>query len=107
MLSMRTLMDEVTGRFTVRTESGSTYLLDLDLCEMCRIPAADDPEREHGLRRDGCAVRLLRIVECTVGCSMQLLIDLAVPGVDATTRRSTAVTAIERVTADLEGKGES
>ena len=100
-------MDEVTGRFTVRTESGSMYLLDLDLCEMCRIPATDDPEREHGLRRDGCAVRWLRIVECTVGRSMQLLIDLSVPGVAATTRRSTAVTAIERVTADLDGKGES
>ena len=105
MISMRTLMDGVTGRFTVRTESGSTYLLDLDLCEMCRKPAADDPEREHGLRRDGCTVRLLR---CTVGCSMQLLVDLAVPGVDATTRRSTAVTAIERVSADLDGdRGES
>ena len=108
MVSMSTLMDQVTGRFRIRTRSGSTYLLDLDRHEMCRIPAADDPARDHSLRRDRSTVRLLRVVECSVGRSMHLLLDLAVPGVDATTRRSTPVTAIEPVTPDLDSdRGEA
>ena len=108
MVSMSTLMDQVTGRFRIRTRSGSTYLLDLDRHEMCRIPAADDPARDHSLRRDRSTVRLLRVVECSVGRFMQLLIDLAVSGVDETTRRSTPVTAIERITPVLDGvRGEA
>ncbi|TFC93559.1 hypothetical protein [Cryobacterium sp. TMT3-29-2] len=108
MVSMSTLMDQVTGQFRIRTQSGSTYWLDLDRHEMSRTPAADDPDQVHTLRRDGSTVRLLRIVECSVGRSMQLLIDLAVPDVDATTRRSTPVTAIERITPDLDSdRGEA
>ena len=100
MLSMSTLMDQVTGQFRIRTQSGSTYLLDLDRHQMCRIPATNDPERDHNLRRDGSTVRLLGIAECTVGRPMHLLIDLAIAGVEATIRRSTPVTAIERVSAN-------
>jgi hypothetical protein len=108
MLSMSTLMGQVTGRFRIRTRSGSTYWLDLARHEMCRTPATDDPVRVHALRRDRSTVRLLRVVECSVGRSMQLLIDLAVPGVDATTRRSTPVTAIERTTPVLDSdRGET
>ena len=100
---MKTLMDEASGRFEVKTESGSKYWLDLDHQLMSRTPTSDDPGgAAHGLRRDGSAVRLLRVVECTVGRSMHLLIDLSVPGVDATTRRTTTVTAIEPLAHDLE-----
>ncbi|TFC38980.1 hypothetical protein [Cryobacterium sp. TMT2-14] len=102
MLSMSTLMDEVTGRFRIQTQSGSIYLLDLDRHEMCRFPATDDPDRDHNLRRDGSPIRLLRIIECSINRSMHLLIDLAVPGVDATTRRTTPVTTIERATPNLD-----
>ena len=108
MTSMNSLMDEISGRFLVRTQSGSTYWLDLDRHGMCRKPVADDPALDHRLRRDGDTVRVLRLIECTVGRGMHLLIDLAVPGVDATSRRTTPVVAIERVALDLSGaKAES
>jgi len=105
MLLMTSLMDEVSGQFRVYTASGSTYWLDLDRYEMCRIPVWNDPEREHSLRRDGSTVRVLRVVECTVGRRMHLLIDLAVEGVDATVRLSTPVVAIERDDPDPEDAG--
>ncbi|MBG6212677.1 hypothetical protein [Cryobacterium sp. CAN_C2] len=99
---MSTLMDEVSGLYLVHTESGSTYSIDLDRQELCRMSTPDDPARVHGLRRDGSTVTLLDVLECTVGRPMHLLIDLAVPGVLATTRRTTPVTGIERVTGVVE-----
>lgn len=70
------------------------------------MPATDDPTRNLGLRRDGATVRFVNVVECTVGRSMHLLIDLGVQGVLATTRLTTPVTAIERVTPDLDSERE-
>ena len=107
MTAMSSLKDEISGRFLLRTQSGSRYWLDLDRREMCRMPVADDPALDHRLRRDGDTVRVLRLVECTIGRGMHLLIDLAVPGVAATSRRTTPVMAIERVALDLSGAKEA
>jgi hypothetical protein len=96
------LMDEVSGRYRVHTFSGAMYCLDLDRQEMRRMCTPDDLADERALRRDGDAVRLVQMRECTVGRAMDLLIDLAVPGVYATVRRSTVVTSIERDLADLD-----
>lgn len=84
-----------TGKHLVTTAAGSTYLLDLDEQTIVRLPRADE---EAKLRRDGAPVRLLSILECTVGTDMVVLIDLAVPGVAFTTRRTTTVMTLRQLT---------
>lgn len=91
---MRTLNGETAGRYFVSTESGSVYLVDLDRLMMSRLPAMD-MSADRSLRRDGQSVDLISLVECSIGRPMNLIIDLHVPGVMRTTRRSTDVTAIE------------
>lgn len=83
------------GRYLVTTASGSTYLVDLDGRTLVRLPPSDE---DAELRRDGEPVALLFILECTVGMEMVVLIDLLVPGVAFTTRRTTTVTALRHLT---------
>ena len=84
------------GFWAVSTLSGTTYLLDLDQGVVLR-QSVSDGEVDHGLRRDAEPLRLMSIGRCAVGESMLLIIDLQVPGVDFTTRRSTPVTRIQRL----------
>lgn len=94
-ISLTSLMDCVSGAYTVITES-SCYLIDLDRNFVSRHPRATDP-RVSILRRDERPVKLVDIVECTLGRSMALRIDLNLPGVAFTTRLSTPVEAIQLV----------
>ncbi|TFC19910.1 hypothetical protein [Cryobacterium sp. MDB2-10] len=100
MVAMRTLMDEVRGEYVVQTGSGATYFLDLNRHEMCRLPTPDDAAGVHDLRRDGATVRLLEVLECTIGQRMHLILDLGIDGVTATSRRTTTVTSITRLSPD-------
>ena len=88
-------MDSVGGRYEVTT-AASSYLIDLDRQVLRRLPRTGNPEGSL-LRRDDELVTLLRVVECSVGRRMILLIDLHVAGVPFTTRVSTEVIAIEAV----------
>ncbi|WBM79123.1 hypothetical protein KIV56_11535 [Cryobacterium breve] len=97
MQAMSSLMAESAGRFAIETESGSTYWLDLDRGVMRRLPTVDDPDHDHDLRRDGSEVPILRIVACSVGQRMHLIVDLGVAGVAATSRRTTTVMAITQL----------
>jgi len=54
-----------------------------------------DMTADRSLRRDGQCVDLISLTECSIGRPMNLIIDLHVPGVMRTTRRTTDVTAIE------------
>ncbi|MEB0001664.1 hypothetical protein QN355_09045 [Cryobacterium sp. 10S3] len=94
---MSTLTGQSGGRFAIETASGSTYWLDLDRAVMRRLPTVDDRANEHELRRDGAEVALLRVVECSIGQPMHLIINLRVAGVVATSRRTTTVMAITQL----------
>lgn len=88
-------MDSVGGRYEITT-AASSYLIDLDRQVLRRLPRTGNPEGSL-LRRDDQLVALLRVVECSVGRQMILLIDLHVVGVPYTTGMSTEVVAIEPV----------
>lgn len=82
-----------SGRWEVRTESGTTYVLDLDAMTMTRSAGAD----ANMLRKDDETVPLLDVLTTpTVGKSMSLLIDVRGDGV-VTIRQTTAVTAIREL----------
>ncbi|GGR13551.1 hypothetical protein ACFOE1_11525 [Agromyces mediolanus] len=88
-------LDGVTdGTYRIETISGSVYLLDLNRRVFTRTPL-DDPELT--LRRDRKEVRLLELVDCTIGRRMLLIIDLRVDDVLYTTRDTTPVVAIHKL----------
>ncbi|TFD74880.1 hypothetical protein E3T54_13095 [Cryobacterium sp. Sr8] len=91
---MKSLMDVAQGTYRVSTLSGATYVIDLGAQLLCR--AHDRPtESDSTLRQNGDFVDLVAIIECSIGRPMILLINLNLPGVEYTTRRSTMVVAIE------------
>lgn len=98
---METLMDASTGRYLVTTISGSRYLIDLDGSTLKRLPAFD-LALDRSLRRDGQDIHIVAIKDCTVGREMQLIVDLRLPGVFATKRRSTEVRRIEALGEDID-----
>jgi len=92
--NLTTLNGATTGTYKIETISGSVYLLDLGRGVFTRSPL-DDPELT--LRRDREEVRLLELIECTVGRRMLLIIDLHVENVLYTTRDTTPVVAIHTI----------
>jgi hypothetical protein len=93
---MHTLMDEARGSYLVRTTS-SRYLISLDLNIIRRHPDPGPPTAVAALRRDNDQIDLLRVYECTVGKSMELIVDLHLPTVPFTLRRSMPVVSIDRL----------
>jgi hypothetical protein len=99
---MHTLMDETRGAFLVRSQS-SEYVISLDLNVVRRLPYAFVHE-VASLRRDGQQMDLLQILECTVGREMLVLVDMHLPDVPFTARRSTTVVAIRKLTDEEEAE---
>lgn len=93
---MDTLKNLNSGRYLVSTESGSQYVIDQDSWTMLRLPAMDMAV-DRSLRRDGQEIHVVAIKDCTVGREMQLIVDLRLPGVVATKRRSTEVQSIQEL----------
>lgn len=93
---MHTLMDESRGAYLVRT-TASRYLISLDLNIVRRHPNAGPPTDVAALRRDHEQLDLLAIYECTVGMEMELMVDLHIPDVPFTLRRSMPVVSIQRL----------
>ncbi|WP_055815989.1 hypothetical protein [Leifsonia sp. Root112D2] len=90
------------GRLLVRTESGSSYLIDMDAGYLQRVRGTDpspDPEvaPASSLRRDGESLKVLRVHQLRVGC--RAIIDVEPLGdprrVSFTRRTTTIVTGIE------------
>lgn len=84
------------GRWQVTTET-SVYLLDLDMKQVTRVPDAGagpppgwSPAPIAALRRDHESVPLLKVITCTVGEPMRMLIDVRRDGV-CTLRTTTVV----------------
>jgi hypothetical protein len=94
---MQTLMDEARGMYLVRTSSSSVYLISLDLNVVSRFPGTGTPTEVAALRRDHEQLDLLAVFECSVGTPMVLAIDLHLPFVPFTLRRSMDVVSIERL----------
>jgi hypothetical protein len=103
--------DSARGRWLVTTESGSTYLIDLDAMTQTRAPnpetvaawvgtgpVAEDPSRDllytPRLRRDHEPVPLLALDPIEVGLPMEMWLDLRGDGV-TTFRATTRVTRIQ------------
>ena len=90
------LTDDTTGCFVVTTQSASRYWLDLDRRLLRRVTSLPFQARLH-LRRDCEDIDLVQVVDCRLGHPMVLLINLNLPGVSVTARRSTPVVRIEAV----------
>jgi len=95
-VNVHTLMDQARGTYLVRTTS-SRYVISLDLQIVRRHPNAGPPTEVAALRRDHVQVDLLAVYECTVGMEMELIVDLHLPNVPFTLRRSMPVVSIERL----------
>ncbi|MFF1876587.1 hypothetical protein [Leifsonia sp. NPDC058230] len=86
-----------TGSYEVLTESGSRYLLQLDLELLTRVRGTEqpaDPEVAYPsrLRRDGDTIRLLRLIQLSIGKPMIVDVEaLGDPATVAFTRRTTTI----------------
>ncbi|RLP71494.1 hypothetical protein D9V29_09215 [Mycetocola manganoxydans] len=85
-------MDVGSGVFEVITSSGAVYVIDLDRSTITRHSSRARPQAL--LRRDSETVRLIAVRECTVGKSLNVIIDLGLSGVAFTSRVSTDVLMI-------------
>lgn len=90
---MLSVDDTATGRFLVRTASGSGYLLDLDRRVISRTTSPGHVNQR--LRRDGETISLVEILRCELGKPMLLLLDLELPNIIVTSRKSTTVVRID------------
>ena len=95
-MRLKSLNGFTSGRYLVHTQSGSRYDIDLDRETFTRLPAMDMAV-DRSLRRDGEEATLLEIVDCTVGRSATLMIDLSWGAVLFTRRCTTSVVSIERL----------
>ena len=89
---MRRLTNWRTGAYAVTTID-STYVIDLDRKVVFRVARTEDPIGAK-MPRDGEPIALVSIVKCALRQPMHLLLDLRLPGVFVTVRRSTPVVAI-------------
>lgn len=94
------LTDEMSGSFAVRTSSGTLYAIHLDSPrEVVRLAEDQNPTPEYAqlpaadLRRDGEAIRLLKIVEMQVGRRGLMWLDVRLDGIP-TLRGTTPVLSI-------------
>ncbi|KQO98839.1 hypothetical protein ASF30_12310 [Leifsonia sp. Leaf264] len=96
----------MAGAYRVATASGSEYLIDIDGRTLTRLPSVGITDIELAdpsspLRRDGDAVQLFQLIDCTVGRPAQFIIG----GLDAnegyagTHRVTTTVTRIDELAA--------
>ena len=95
-MRLKSLNGLTSGRYLVHTQSGSQYDIDLERETLTRLPAMDMAV-DRSLRRDGEEATLLEIVDCTVGRSATLMIDLTWQDVLFTQRCTTAVLTIEQL----------
>jgi len=91
------LDDSGTGCWLIRTQT-SAHLVDLDSRTVTRIDGAGTPNSDAGwtvsaLRKDRDPVQLLRVLRCSLGYPMELLLRVRDNGV-TTLRRTTSVVAI-------------
>ncbi|MEY9777208.1 hypothetical protein ABH915_002816 [Arthrobacter sp. MW3 TE3886] len=101
--NLRSLNDETTGSYAVRTGSGTLYAIHLDPPrEVVRLAKDRNPTSPYDelpaaeLRRDGEAIKLLNVIEMRVGRRGLMLLDLRLDGIP-TLRGTTEVLSISRL----------
>jgi hypothetical protein len=99
MQELTALINATSGSYLITTYSGSRHLLNFDRLTTCRLPRTDSRD-VWALRRDTEEIDVLRIGPCEVGQRLLLILDLHLPGVDYTSRLTTAVVSIEKVDFD-------
>ena len=92
MSTITTLFGVTSGMYMIRTRSGSQQVIDLDRMTIWRVAPADT---YRPLRQDGAEIDVLFIGKCEVGQELILIVDLHLPGIASTFRRTTEVLAIE------------
>jgi hypothetical protein len=101
--NVHSLNDATTGSYAVRTESGTLYAIHLDSPrEVVRLQNDRQPVPRYDhlptaeLRRDGEAIRLLKIVEMQVGRRGLMWLDVRLDGIP-TLRGTTELLSITRL----------
>jgi hypothetical protein len=92
MSLITTLSDVTSGLYLIRTRSGSQQVINLDRMTICRIAPA---ETNRPLRQDDTEIDILFMGKCELGRELIRIVDLHLPGIIATFRRTTEVLAIE------------
>jgi hypothetical protein len=102
-LDAQSLTDEMSGSYAVRTGSGTLYAIHLDPPrEVVRLAEDEAPSLRYahlpaaGLRRDGEAIKLLKVVEMRVGQRGLMWLDVRRDGIP-TLRGTTEVLSITRL----------
>lgn len=87
-----TLSGVTSGMYLISTRSGSQQVIDLDRMTICRIAPANI---NRPLRQDDAELDILFMGKCEVGRELILVVDLHLPGIASTFRRTTEVLTIE------------
>jgi hypothetical protein len=103
--NLRSLTDETTGSYAVRTGSGTLYAIHLDPPrEVVRLAKDRNPTSPYDelpaaeLRRDSEAIKLLNVIEMRVGRRGLMSLDVRLDGIP-TLRGTTEVLSISRLQA--------
>jgi hypothetical protein len=99
MRELTALINATSGSYLITTSSGSRHLLNFDRLTTCRLPRTNSTD-VWALRHDTEEIDVLRIGPCEVGKRLLLILDLHLPGVDYTSRLTTAVLSIEKLNFD-------
>lgn len=102
-IRLQSLTDDASGSFAVRTSSGTLYAIHMDSPrEVVRLHRDRQPVARYAhlaaadLRRDGEAIRLLKIIELQVGLRGSMWLDVRLDGIP-TLRGTTEVLSITRL----------
>ena len=87
-----TLAGATSGIYLIRTRSGSQQVINLDRKTICRIAPAGT---NRPLRQDDAEFDILFMGKCEVGRELILIVDLHLPGIASTFRRTTEVLSIQ------------
>lgn len=105
--SHQVLTDDMLGSFAVRTASGTLYAIHLDSPrEVVRLAKDQAPTPRYShlqaaeLRRDGEAIKLVRVIAMQVGRPGLMLLDVRRDGV-LTVRSTTRVVSITRLQKEM------
>jgi hypothetical protein len=104
MNSITTLRGVTTGTYLISTNSGARYILNLDRTTICRI-APPRSESAETLRQDGDEIDVVEMGDFEVGQTVLFVVNLHIPGVVSTIRRSTRVLAIENIAFEAQAPG--
>jgi hypothetical protein len=85
-----------SGAYVVTTASGSRYLIDTSAKILRRVPAANAPT-ESSMLHDNAEIIVVWLGQLEVGRTLPMILDLQLPGLHDTFRRTTPIVNIEHL----------